>query len=158
MDALCEEASNEMDRVTQLQDGILSLIKQTHKALEDLTKLTPLLPHDPTVYPPAETKRDREKVNTLSSEEFEQHKIQLVGEFVQRAKQVQVLIDVMPSPEDAQTITNRIDAMQSDLTAANAKYRAALAQTQALQEEYKRTLGVLLDQSVMQVTSGTTAK
>ena len=49
----------------------LQLVRLTQKSLEDLTKLTPLVPVDDDVYPPAETKKDREKVQTLSPEEFE---------------------------------------------------------------------------------------
>ena len=107
------------------------MIKQTHKSLEDLTKLTPLLPHDPAIYPPAETKRDREKVHTLTPDEFErecaflaqgnvglmrartEHKVELVKEFVQRAKEVEVLIDVMPSPEDGEAIVRPLSPRPS---------------------------------------------
>ncbi|KAJ9110618.1 hypothetical protein QFC19_001447 [Naganishia cerealis] len=84
----------------------VQLVRLTHKSLEDLTKLTPLVPVDDGVYPQAETKKDREKVQTLSVEEFERRKLDLVHEFVQRAKEVEVLIDVMPSPQDASTIAS----------------------------------------------------
>ncbi|KAJ9094007.1 hypothetical protein QFC20_006987 [Naganishia adeliensis] len=129
------------------------LVRLTQKSLEDLTKLTPLVPIDDDVYPPAETKKDREKVQTLSPEEFEKHKIDLVREFVQRAKEVEILIDVMPSKQDAQAINARIADMEPEMRAANAEYREALAGAQALHDEYKASLAALLCQQHATVSS-----
>ncbi|KAJ9101266.1 hypothetical protein QFC21_003485 [Naganishia friedmannii] len=123
------------------------LVRLTHQSLEDLTKLTPLVPVDDNVYPPAETKKDREKVQTLSPEEFEKHKFELVNEFVQRAKQVELLIELMPSTEDASSINIRIEETQKEIREADAEYVEALARAQALHEDYKRSLAVLLEAS-----------
>ncbi|KAI5451335.1 hypothetical protein NCC49_001929 [Naganishia albida] len=147
MDTLETEGTNDMDRITQLQDGILDLVRLTQKSLEDLTKLTPLVPIDEEVYPPAETKKDREKVQTLSPEQFEKHKVDLVREFVQRAKEVEILIDVMPSKQEAEAINARIESMEPEMRAANADYKQALAEVQALHDEYKASLAALLASS-----------
>lgn len=72
----------------------------------------------------------------------------LVREFVQRAKEVEILIDVMPSKQDAEAIVStlryasfsritiltradqnaRIENMEPEMRAANAEYKQALAE------------------------------
>lgn len=103
-----------MDRITQLQDGILSLLSLTHTSIDTLARRTPLKPTNDVysavqIEGPLTTNKDNttdgEEV-VLSPEEFDDLQAKLVREFVDRAKEVKVLVDTMPEKEDENEIVS----------------------------------------------------
>ncbi|KAH8080644.1 hypothetical protein HD553DRAFT_317242 [Filobasidium floriforme] len=137
-----------MDRISQLQTGIISLLTQTSSNLGELSTKIPYRTVDGSALPIAPVPK-KEMQAHLSEAEYEQLKTDLAVQYVQQAKQVEALIDNLPEKQDVGPINDRLKALDVEMKAANEEYKSALSEAMALEKEVK----ALLDQTLANLSS-----
>ncbi|TXT07502.1 hypothetical protein VHUM_03222 [Vanrija humicola] len=133
---LTEELSTDMDRITQLQDAILDLLTITSASIEYITHRTHFEQTSvaiPTTLQTAQAARRKDYRKAIET---------FVADIVRRAKDVETLVAALPSKDDSGARAARLEELQTEMVAANAEYKEALAQAEELLEELKRVLAI----------------
>ncbi|KAA1100661.1 hypothetical protein PGTUg99_012499 [Puccinia graminis f. sp. tritici] len=174
-----EELSRNMDRITQLQDGIDNLVTIMYSTLSFLSRnanfkqlnpdipITQAIPHPEGTIPPHES--------------FNQNCEELVQDFLRKAKQIQYLISILPphhnqqkptktttattttteeeeqeqEQEEDQDDSEEFERLQADLQLAQQEYDRALSEAESLHAEIKNALRLILDHRVKLLSSST---
>lgn len=112
-----------MDRVTQLEEGIDMLLKIMAASISylsrkaDFKQLHPLVP--PTVRAP----------DAVDDATMQESTRELVEDLVQKAKEVEVLIAALPAPtETEEEQAAELAALEEQVQVANREYRDALSE------------------------------
>jgi len=138
-----EEYSHNMDRITQLQDGIEQLLQIMSHSVHYLVNRTDF--KQVTADIPITKSRNVEKVDT--PEVFEANKRELVADLVRKAKQVEYLIQSLPEPEKEEDQARRYEQLENDIRVANEDYRVAVVRAKALHKQVTETLRIMLGDS-----------
>ncbi|KAG9011967.1 hypothetical protein FRB94_007160 [Tulasnella sp. JGI-2019a] len=133
------EELTQMDRITQLQDAIEQLFIMMNATLVYLMDRTPVGKVSARV--PIWKSRG---IRQDSPEVFLNGQKELVKDLMDKAKQIQVLIDALPPPdlEDNQAV--RLEKIDAEMRVANEEYRQAIQRARALHAELSDTIQFLL--------------
>ncbi|KAL7408838.1 hypothetical protein BDY24DRAFT_405273 [Mrakia frigida] len=129
-----------MDRLTQLQDAIESLLTISTSSLSYLTRKTTFKRLNTDV--PITHRNAEAEVNEGV---FEENKKELVQDLTKKAKQVEYLIRALPDKEGVEGSDLRLEGLQSEMTVANQEYLEAVKIAEALLAEINSTIRALLD-------------
>ncbi|KAF9513904.1 hypothetical protein BS47DRAFT_1295675 [Hydnum rufescens UP504] len=138
---MLEQELSEMDRITQLQDGIDQLLTIMANSVNYLVSSA----NFKQVNPDIPITKTREKAAT--AEEFEANKRELVDDLIKKAKQIEILIKSLPifDPEEEQARTiARLSALEQEMGVANQEYREAVDRAKMLHKEVSDILEVML--------------
>ncbi|KAG8902645.1 hypothetical protein FRB99_004297 [Tulasnella sp. 403] len=116
---LSQELS-EMDRVTQLQDALEQLFLIMGATLNHLTSKASLAQVSPSI--PVWKSRDKAD----PPDAFLSNQKELVADFVNKAKQIEVLINSLPPPDTSDNQTERLHQIEAEMKIANDEYKQAL--------------------------------
>ncbi|KAH7103151.1 hypothetical protein BKA62DRAFT_616539 [Auriculariales sp. MPI-PUGE-AT-0066] len=116
-----------MDRITQLQDAIDSLLTIMSRSIDYLHNHTDF--RQVSDHIPISKARNPEKVH--KGEVLESNRTELVTDLVRKAKQIQYLIDALPVPEPEEQQATRLAQMENELQQANAEYDVATKRARA---------------------------
>jgi len=135
---MLEQELSEMDRITQLQDGIDQLLTIMANSVNYLVSSA----NFKQVNPDIPITKTREKAAT--AEEFEANKRELVDDLIKKAKQIEILIKSLPifDPEEEQIA--RLSALEQEMGVANQEYREAVDRAKMLHKEVSDILEVML--------------
>jgi len=135
---MLEQELSEMDRITQLQDGIDQLLTIMANSVNYLVSSA----NFKQVNPDIPITKTREKAAT--AEEFEANKRELVDDLIKKAKQIEILIKSLPifDPEEEQI--SRLSALEQEMGVANQEYREAVDRAKMLHKEVSDILEVML--------------
>jgi len=135
---MLEQELTEMDRITQLQDGIDQLLTIMANSVNYLVSSA----NFKQVNPDIPITKTREKA--APADEFEANKQELVDDLIKKAKQIEVLIKSLPvfDPEEEQIA--RLDKLEQEMVVANQEYREAVERAKTLHKEVSDILQVML--------------
>jgi len=135
---MLEQELSEMDRITQLQDGIDQLLTIMANSVNYLVSSA----NFKQVNPDIPITKTREKA--APEEEFEANKRELVDDLIKKAKQIEILIKSLPvfDPEEEQI--GRLSALEQEMGVANQEYREAVDRAKMLHKEVSDILEVML--------------
>ncbi|KAJ7107989.1 hypothetical protein C8R43DRAFT_905546 [Mycena crocata] len=139
---MLEELSN-MDRITQLQDEIQQLLSIMAGSIAYLTSRSNFVQVSAEV--PITKQRNPEKFD--SEEMFEANKKELVMDLIIKAKQVEYLIQSLPTPEPEEDQTRRLEALDDEMTAANAEYGRAVLRSKDLHGQIADALRLVMQET-----------
>ncbi|CCA68591.1 hypothetical protein PIIN_02456 [Serendipita indica DSM 11827] len=117
-----DEQSVNMDKLSQLQDCIEQLLLIMKLSVVQLVQRTDFKPVAETI--PIYKARPKDKVD--SPQKFEENKRELVADLVQKAKQIERLIDSLPPPEPEESQAARLGALDDEMRRTNAEYKLAV--------------------------------
>jgi len=80
-----------------------------------------------------------------SEEAFEANKKELVADLIVKAKQVDYLINSLPVPESEEAQAKRLQALEEEMTIANAEYKKAVEQAKSLHAQITALLNLMLE-------------
>ncbi|KAH9808922.1 hypothetical protein DFH28DRAFT_992893 [Melampsora americana] len=98
-----DELSRNMDRITQLQDGIDNLVTIMYSTISYLSRKADFEQVNPDI-PITQSISDPTKINQVK-ETFNQNCQELVEDFIRKAKQLEYLISILPSHDDSSSIS-----------------------------------------------------
>ncbi|THH10580.1 hypothetical protein EW145_g1238 [Phellinidium pouzarii] len=99
---------------------------------------------------PVTKQRNPEKVDP--PDVFEANKKELVGDLVSKAKQIEVLIKSLPTPESEETQALRFQRLEEDMQQANEEYATALNGAKDLHAQISDVLREMLNESELPET------
>ncbi|KAF8885595.1 hypothetical protein BD779DRAFT_663622 [Infundibulicybe gibba] len=146
-----------MDRITQLQDEIQQLLTIMSRTIAYLTSRSNFLQVSLEI--PVTKQRNPDRFDT--PEVFEANKKELVTDLIVKAKQIEYLIKSLPEPEPEEEqvrpgirghslhthfpgIGQRLQALQDDMTSANADYIRAVDRAKDLHTQISDMLRTML--------------
>ncbi|EGG11349.1 uncharacterized protein MELLADRAFT_70762 [Melampsora larici-populina 98AG31] len=97
-----DELSRNMDRITQLQDGIDNLVTIMYSTVSYLSRKADFEQVNPDI-PITQSISDPTKIDQ-AKETFNQNCQELVEDFIRKAKQLEYLISILPPHDDSSTI------------------------------------------------------
>ncbi|KAI0056760.1 hypothetical protein BV25DRAFT_1831856 [Artomyces pyxidatus] len=130
-----------MDRITQLQDEIQNFLTIMSNSLAYLTSRTNFLQVSEDI--PVTKQRNPEKVDP--PDVFEANKKELVADLMVKAKQVEYLIQSLPSPEPEEQQAARLELLEEEMQRANEEYTVAVARAKALHSQISQVLERVLN-------------
>ncbi|KAI0286420.1 hypothetical protein BC826DRAFT_1093510 [Russula brevipes] len=130
---MLEELSS-MDRITQLQDEIQNLLTRMSSSIAYLTSRVNFAQVSEEV--PVTKQRNPDKVD--APDVFEANKKELVDDLMLKAKQIEHIIQSLPTPEPEEVQAARLAILEEDMERANQEYAAAVAR--ANQRDFARIL------------------
>ncbi|TFK28457.1 hypothetical protein FA15DRAFT_579251, partial [Coprinopsis marcescibilis] len=133
----------QMDRITQLQDEIQQILVIMSKSITYLTKRSHFLQISPEI-PLSTAQRDPAKYDP--PDVFEANKKELVTDLVVKAKQIELLINALPEPENEETQARRLQGLEDEIAIANAEYISAVNRAKDLHSQIAEVLRALLDE------------
>lgn len=142
MPQLDDEQSVNMDKLSQLQDSIEQLLLIVKTAIVQLVQRSDFKQVSPDV--PITKSRPKDKVD--DPQKFEgrtqtfcetarlsywylttkESKRELIADIILKAKQIEVLIESLPTPEPEEAQAQRFGALEQELQQANAEYKRAI--------------------------------
>ncbi|GAA5847959.1 hypothetical protein JCM3766R1_005920 [Sporobolomyces carnicolor] len=135
--------SGHMDRLTQTQDSIDELIKIMSSSISYLSRQSNFKQLNEN-YPITQT-----IPNADPDDVFEANRKELVTDFLRKAKQLEYLIDSLPSPPSQDELETEHDLAQLETEAqeTNREYLLALEEAEALQAQLSSSLKAVLESS-----------
>ncbi|GAA5835441.1 hypothetical protein JCM5353_000143 [Sporobolomyces roseus] len=133
-----------MDRLTQTQNSIDELVRIMYSSLSYLSRKSNFRPLNEN-YPVTQS-----IPNADPPDVFEANRKELVGDFLRKAKQLEYLIDSLPSPPSPST-TNTEDKdqdlveLEQEMQAANKDYLEALEEAEVLHSQLNDSLKGILE-------------
>jgi len=137
------QALSHMDRITQLQDEIQQLLTIMSNTIAYLTSRSNFVQVSPDV--PITKQRNPEKFD--GPDVFEANQKELVTDLVAKAKQVEYLIQSLPEPEPEEEQAKRLQALEDEMTVANAEYIQAVTRTKDLHRQVSDVLRTMLNEA-----------
>ncbi|KAF7969743.1 hypothetical protein HWV62_28507 [Athelia sp. TMB] len=132
-----------MDRITQLQDEIQQLLTIMSSSIAYLTSRANFVQVSPEV--PITKQRNPDKFDP--PDVFEANKKELVTDLVVKAKQVEYLIQSLPEPEAEEVQAKRLQALETEMTEANAEYIQAVNRAKDLHRQVSDVLRTMLSET-----------
>ncbi|CAI2167264.1 20612_t:CDS:2 [Funneliformis geosporum] len=128
-ETLEEATSINMDRLTQLQDGIDELARMFANSVEYLNR--------------AQVHVDQDQVK------FRESQRELVQDIVKKSKQIELLIENLPGMQNSeQEQIDMIKELNKEMHEANLEYLKAVEDAESLKKQIMETIGILCrDQS-----------
>lgn len=131
-----------MDRITQLQDEIQNLLTIMSRSIAYLTSRADFTQVSSEI--PVTKQRNPDKVDP--PDVFEANKKELVNDLMAKAKQIEYLIQNLPTPEPEEVQAARLATLEEEMQRANQEYSAAVARAKALHAQIGEALrGILSD-------------
>ncbi|KAI5118668.1 hypothetical protein M0805_001041 [Coniferiporia weirii] len=134
-----------MDRITQLQNEIEQLLTIMSASITYLCAKTNFQQVSAAI--PVTKQRNPDKVDP--PDVFEANKKELVEDLVSKAKQIEVLIRSLPTPESEETQALRFQKLEEEMQQANEEYAAALNRAKDLHAQVSDVLREMLNESVL---------
>ncbi|KAI0762503.1 hypothetical protein C8Q74DRAFT_1290569 [Fomes fomentarius] len=134
-----------MDRITQLQDEIQQLLTIMSSSIAYLTSRSNFLQVSPEI--PITKSRNADKYD--EPEVLEANKKELVTDLIVKAKQVQYLIQSLPEPDPEEKQVERLQALEEEMSQANAEYIQAVNRAKSLHSQICDVLRHMLDEADM---------
>ncbi|GAA5951375.1 hypothetical protein JCM3765_002461 [Sporobolomyces pararoseus] len=132
-----------MDRLTQTQNSIDELVKIMYSSISYLSRQSNFKQLNEN-YPVTQTipHADPEDV-------FEANRKELVTDFLRKAKQLEYLIDSLPSPPSEEALRTEQDLadLEAEVQEANKDYLDALTEAESLQTQLSNSLKAVLESS-----------
>ncbi|KDQ17606.1 hypothetical protein BOTBODRAFT_155686 [Botryobasidium botryosum FD-172 SS1] len=135
---MLDQELSQMDRITQLQDGIDQLLVIMSSSIHYLVNKTALR----QVSPDIPVIRQREKADPEPV--FEANQKELVNDLIRKAKQVEYLIESLPGPDPEEGQAQRLEELETAMQKANSEYIEALDRARRLHKEVTDTLRMML--------------
>jgi len=132
-----------MDRITQLQDEIQTLLTIMSSTIAYLTSRANFVQVSEDV--PITKQRNVEKYD--SPEVFEANKKELVTDLIVKAKQVEYLIKSLPEPEPEEDQAKRLQILDDEMTLVNEEYIQAVARSKDLHAQIMDVLRLMLEET-----------
>jgi len=132
-----------MDRITQLQDEIQTLLTIMSSTIAHLTSRANFVQVSEDV--PITKQRNVEKYD--SPEVFEANKKELVTDLIVKAKQVEYLIKSLPEPEPEEDQAKRLQILDDEMTLVNEEYIQAVARSKDLHAQIMDVLRLMLEET-----------
>lgn len=129
-----------MDRITQLQDEIQNLLTIMSRTIAYLTSRANFEQVSPEI--PVTKQRNPDKVDP--PDVFEASKKELVNDLMAKAKQIEYLIQNLPTPEPEEVQAARLATLEEEMQRTNQEYSAAVARAKALHAQISETLRAIL--------------
>ncbi|GAA5913312.1 Srb7p [Sporobolomyces salmoneus] len=132
-----------MDRLTQTQNSIDELIKIMYSSISYLSRQSNFKQLNEN-YPVTQTIPHAD-----SDDVFEANRKELVSDFLRKAKQLEYLIDSLPSPPSEQELRTEHDLadLEAEAQEANKEYLTALDEAESLQTQLNDSLKAILESS-----------
>ncbi|KAI8983290.1 hypothetical protein BD414DRAFT_490468 [Trametes punicea] len=131
-----------MDRITQLQDEIQQLLTIMSSSIAYLTSRANFVQVSQEI--PITKSRPTEKYDP--PDVFEANKKELVTDLIVKAKQVEYLIQSLPEPDPEEKQVERLQALEDEMTEANAEYVQAVNRAKSLHAQMCDVLRNMLDE------------
>jgi len=132
-----------MDRITQLQDEIQQLLMIMSNTIAYLTSRSNFVQVSPEV--PITKQRNAEKFDP--PDVFEANQKELVTDLIVKAKQIEYLINSLPEPEPEEEQAQRLQALEDEMTQANADYIRAVNRAKDLHSQISDVLRMMLQET-----------
>ncbi|KAI0757534.1 hypothetical protein C8Q80DRAFT_1133969 [Daedaleopsis nitida] len=131
-----------MDRITQLQDEIQQLMTIMSSSIAYLTSRANFLQVSQEI--PITKSRNADKYD--QPEAFEANQKELVTDLIVKAKQVELLIQSLPEPDPEEQQVQRLQALEEEMSQANAEYIQAVNRAKSLHSQICDVLRHMLDE------------
>ncbi|OSD05727.1 hypothetical protein PYCCODRAFT_1384723 [Trametes coccinea BRFM310] len=131
-----------MDRITQLQDEIQQLLTIMSSSIAYLTSRANFVQVSPDI--PITKSRNPDKYDP--PDVFEANKKELVTDLIVKAKQVEYLIQSLPEPDPEEKQVERLQALEEEMSQANAEYIEAVNRAKNLHAQICDVLRNMLDE------------
>ncbi|GAA5887886.1 hypothetical protein JCM16303_007371 [Sporobolomyces ruberrimus] len=133
-----------MDRLTQTQNSIDELVRIMSSSISYLSRQSNFKQLNEN-YPVTQS-----IPNADPEDVFEANRKELVTDLLRKAKQLEYLIDSLPSPTSAQgdpTTDRDLANLETETQAVNQEYLAALSEAESLHTQLSKSLTAVLDSS-----------
>ncbi|KAJ7493857.1 hypothetical protein FB451DRAFT_1215569 [Mycena latifolia] len=132
-----------MDRITQLQDEIQQLLTIMSRTIAYLTTRANFVQVSADV--PITKQRNPDKYDP--PDVFEANKKELVTDLIVKAKQVEFLINSLPTPEPEAEQAKRLQALDEEMGVVNEEYIQAVARSKDLHAQISSVLRFMLEET-----------
>ncbi|GAA6022126.1 hypothetical protein JCM11491_002118 [Sporobolomyces phaffii] len=136
-----------MDRLTQTQNSIDELVRIMSSSISYLSRQSNFKPLNEN-YPATQSIPHADPDDV-----FEANRKELVSDFLRKAKQLEYLIDSLPSPPSEEELGTERDLVQleAEVQAANKEYLDALSDAESLHTQLGQSLTAVLESTTNEV-------
>ncbi|KAF8588527.1 hypothetical protein K439DRAFT_1538514 [Ramaria rubella] len=131
------EQLTHMDRISQIQHGLLTIMSSTVVYLHTRTSFKQVSDEIPITRQRNPDKHDPPDV-------FEANQKELVTDLVRKAKEIEYLIEALPVPEAEEVQSSRLEQLEKEMQAANEDYKVALERARKLHAHISELLQQML--------------